>query len=142
MFRHLCPSPARQRPALAAVLLLAAALLWAQLLGLAHGVRHAGLAGPAGHAAHAVQGVPHGQATVAGSAAAQAAPGLLAHLQAPAEEGGECRLYDQLGQGGPLAWPLSLPAWPLPPLAAWAVLLRPVPAPCLAFAARAPPLFR
>lgn len=116
-------TPLRQLPG---VLLLVLALLWAQLLGLAHGVLHAG---PAAHAAQA-------------SASHPPAPGLLAHLLAPAGDEGECRLYDQLGHGVPLLSLPVLPAAALPVLPAWAVLLPLWPQPCAAFAARAPPLSR
>lgn len=114
------PAPSRHLPGL---LLLVLALLWGQLLGLAHGVRHAV---PAAHDAV--------QATVQATGA-----GLLAHLLAPAGDEDECRLYDQLGHGGPLPQlPAAAPA-ALPVLAAWVALpARPLP-PCAAFAARAPP---
>lgn len=121
MSRPYAPVHAPYRHLPAAVLLVLA-LLWAQLLGLAHGVLHA----------------------VPASVAAQAtpAPGLLAHLLAPAGDEGECRLYDQLGHGAPLLpLALTLPSV-LPLLPAWAVLLpRPL-EPCAAFAARAPPRSR
>jgi hypothetical protein len=107
--------------------LLVLALLWAQLLGLAHGVLHA-------HAGHATEAV------------AQARPGpaadLLAHLLAPASDESECRLYDQLGQGGPLPQTPVAPALALPLVPAWVVLQALQPRPCVAFVARAPPTSR
>ncbi len=100
------------------------ALLWAQLLGLAHGVLHS-------HAPHAPQ------------AHAQADPqDLLAHLLAPASDEGECRLYDQLGQGAPLLPASVAPALALPQVPAWVVLQALQPRPCAAFTARAPPVSR
>ncbi len=114
-------APSRHWPG---AVLLVLALLWAQLLGLAHGVLH----GHAGHAPHALS---------------QAAPqDLLAHLLAPASDEGECRLYDQLGQGGPLLTSAVAPALALPLVPAWVVLQALQPRPCAAFAARAPPTSR
>lgn len=127
------PLTTRRHPALSPVLLLVVALLWAQLLGLAHRVLHspqAGMlpavvqvAGSQGHAAHA--------------------PGLLAHLLAPAGDESDCRLYDQLGHADALpAVPLLALALPLPLFLSQAVLAGlclPAPAP---FEARAPPLVR
>lgn len=108
--------------------LLVLALLWAQLLGLAHGVRHTGAAS--------------GQAQVVAVQTA-AAPDLLAHLLAPSGDERECRLYDQLGHGAPLQLQLpSLPAVLPPVLQVWALLPALWPQPCAAFAARAPPLSR
>ncbi len=119
-------TPLRQLPGTA---LLVLALLWAQLLGLAHGVLHA---------------VPAAVTAPGVSVQVQAtpAPGLLAHLLAPAGDEGECRLYDQMGHGAPaLQLAFVLPSV-LPLLPAWAVLLpRPL-EPCAAFAARAPPRSR
>lgn len=127
MSRHSAPARAPFRH-LPGTVLLVLALLWAQLLGLAHGVLHAVPAAPASVAALPAQAIP--------------APGLLAHLLAPAGDEGECRLYDQLGHGVPLLQlALTLPSV-LPVLPAWAVLLpRPLD-PCAAFAARAPPRSR
>ena len=124
-------SPARpqhQYPlrSLPGVMLLVLALLWAQLLGLAHGVLHA-------HVAH------HSPAVLA---QAQPAQDLLAHLLAPASNESECRLYDQLGQGGPLLPVLALPALALPLVPASVVLQALQPHPCAAYAARAPPTSR
>lgn len=110
------------------VVLLVAALLWAQLLGLAHGVLHAGLA---------AQDVVSQRAAAPAAAAPPA--GLLAHLLAPAGDEGQCRLYDQLGHGGPLLQLPLLPAAVLPVLQAWAVLLPQRPLTCPAFHARGPP---
>lgn len=107
------------------VLLLALALLWAQALGLAHGVLHA----HAGHAAPAV-------------VQAQPAQDVLAHLLAPAGDEHQCHLYDQLGQGGPLLPLLAVPALALPLVPAWVVLQALQPHTCAAFAARAPPTSR
>ena len=108
------------------VVLLVLALLWAQLLGLAHGILHA-------HVEHS---------SPAAWAHAQPAQDLLAHLLAPASDESECRLYDQLGQGGPLLPVLAVPALALPMVPAWVVLQALQPRPCAAFAARAPPTFR
>lgn len=107
------------------VLMLVLALLWAQVLGLAHGVLHA-------HAVHATATVVQ----------AQPAQDLLGHLLAPAGDEGKCRLYDQLGQGGPLVPVLALPALALPLVPAWVVLQALQPRSCAAFAARAPPASR
>lgn len=110
--------------------LLVLALLWAQLLGLAHGVLHA-------HDVHTpaaavAQDDGHGHE----------AHGLLAQLLTHASGDSECRLYDQLGHGGPVAAPhIFLPtALPLSPLLPVLQALRP--RPCAAFAARAPPVSR
>jgi hypothetical protein len=108
--------------------LLVLALLWAQLLGLAHGVLHA-------HTGHAPQ-------ETAQHAHGQPAQDLLSHLLAPASDESECRLYDQLGQGGPLLQMPDAPALALPLVPAWVVLQALQPRPCVAFAARAPPASR
>lgn len=125
------PLTTRRRPALSPVLLLVVALLWAQLLGLAHRVLHAPQAGAVSVAAPAAQG--H----------AAHAPGLLAHLLAPAGDESDCRLYDQFGHADALpAVPLLARALPLPLFLSQAVLAGlclPAPAP---FEARAPPLVR
>lgn len=110
--------------------LLVLALLWAQLLGLAHGVLHS-------HDTHAPAAV-----LVQDADHAHEAPGLLGQLLAHAPGDSECRLYDQLGQGGPVvASPIVLPT-ALPLLPAWVVLQALQPRPCAAFAARAPPASR
>jgi len=120
---------ATRRPALGPVLLLVAALLWAQLLGLAHGVLHA----QAGGHAH----------TAARPSVASPAPGLLAHLLAPQPDEADCRVYDQLGQASPVpALPTVAPAVPLPLWFSWALQVRRLPSPCAFFAARAPPASR
>lgn len=114
-----------------ATVLLVLALFWAQLLGLAHGVLHV-------HGVHA----SHAGVTPGHHDHAHGAHGLLAHLLAPADEAGECRLYDQLGQEGPVApSDLILPSV-LPLLPAWVVLQALQPRSCVAFAARAPPASR
>lgn len=106
--------------------LLVFALLWAQLLGLAHGVRHLA---PLAHDTHA--------------AAAHGAPAsLLDHLQDSAGDEGECRLYDQLGHGGPALQRLAASVAALPLVPTWVVLQALLPRPCVSFAARAPPLSR
>lgn len=110
------------------VALLVLALLWAQVLGLAHGVLHAGWA-------------PSGSATELSAPAAPAA-GLWAHLTAPTGDDNDCRLYDQLGHGGPGLQLPALPAAALPLLAAGPVLLPLVRQHCAAFEARGPPLSR
>lgn len=119
---HLKTTPSWHLPG---TVLLVLALWWAQLLGLAHGVLHA-------HAGHAP------------IAAAQAQPAhdLLAHLLAPASDESECRLYDLLGQGGPLPPSALTSALALPLLPAWVVLQAPQPHACVTFAARAPPTSR
>lgn len=121
----------RQRPALSPVLLLVVALLWAQLLGLAHHVLHSPLAGAVPAVAQATQGHE-----------AQA-PGLLAHLLAPDGDESDCRLYDQLGHADALpAVPLLALALPLSLHVSQALITRLfLPAP-VAFEARAPPLAR
>jgi len=122
----------RRRPVLSPVLLLVVALLWGQLLGLAHRVLHSPRAG-----------LPSAVVQVAGAQHAAHAPGLLAHLQAPADDTSDCRLYDQLGHADAmpavpwLALPPVLPLFLAP--ACTARLLLPAPAP---FAARAPPHVR
>lgn len=116
-------TPPRHLPG---TVLLVLALLWAQLLGLAHGVLHAT---PAVHAAQAVERhVPMS--------------GLLAHLLAPSGDDSECRLYDQLGHGAPLLQLPVLPAVVLPALQAWSMLPSLWLQPCTPFSARAPPLSR
>ncbi|MCZ8252282.1 MAG: hypothetical protein O9318_07415 [Hylemonella sp.] len=110
--------------------LLVLALLWAQLLGLAHGVLHSH--DPQAPAVAQVQEHDH----------AHAAHGGLSQLLAHAAGDSECRLYDQLGQGGPVAVShIALPT-ALPLLPAWVVLKALQPRPCVAFAARAPPASR
>jgi hypothetical protein len=110
--------------------LLVLALLWAQLLGLAHGVLHAqDVHAPSTAAAH---DDGHGHE----------AHGLLAQLLAHASGDSECRLYDQLGQGGQVSSPALAPPTALPLLSAWVVLQALQPRPCVAFAARAPPASR
>jgi len=125
------PLTTRRRPALSPALLLVVALLWAQLLGLAHRVLHSPQVGAVPVVAHVVQGhEAH-------------APGLLAHLLAPAGDESDCRLYDQLGHADVLpAMPLLALALPLPLFLSQAVatgLFLPAPTP---FEARAPPLVR
>ncbi|WP_050797413.1 hypothetical protein [Hylemonella gracilis] len=117
-------------------MLLVLALLWAQVLGLAHGVRH--VHAPQAHVQHSPK---------AGDAHMDPAhvepQSLLEHLAAPDGEVQDCRLYDQLGHGGPVAVPLIAAlthASPLTP--AWVVLQALQPRPCVAFAARAPPTSR
>lgn len=108
--------------------LLVLALLWAQLLGLAHGVLHAHVAP---------------SAIASGQTHAHAEPqDLLGHMLAPASDESECRLYDQLGQGAPLLQVPVAPALAAPLVPAWVVLQALQPRPCVAFAARAPPISR
>lgn len=117
------PWPAARRAAGLGLLVLA--LLWAQLLGLAHGVRHAGAA--------AGGSVP---------VAAAAEQGVLGHLAAAADDGPDCRLYDQIGHAGPIAVP---PVWALAlPPQLWRLGQdRSLPAAvCAPYAARAPPSAR
>ena len=122
---HARPLHRHKLRSLPGVVLLVLALMWAQLLGLAHGVLHAH-AGPA--PAALVQ--------------AQPVQDLLSHLLAPASDESECRLYDQLGQGGPVLPALAVPALALPLVPAWVVLQSLQPRLCAAFAARAPPTSR
>jgi len=130
MLRPRAPLKTATRP-LPAVLLLVAALLWAQLLGLAHGVLHAGSAGR-----------DHLAPPAATQVSAAPAAGLLAHLLAPAGDEGQCRLYDQLGHGGPLLQLPVLPAAVLPALQTQLVRLPQPSRPCAAFDARGPPSSR
>lgn len=124
--------PLRQLPG---TVLLVLALLWAQVLGLAHGVLH--------FHAHSMPSLATGLPHEAGHDPEHEGHGLLAHLLAPADDGGECRLYDQLGQeGGPPLQLLTVPSLSLPLIPAWVVLQSVRPRPCVAFAARAPPLSR
>lgn len=110
----------------AGALLLVLALLWAQALGLAHRVLHAGTA-----PATAVE-MPRAADT-----------GPLAHLLGGKVGDADCRLYDQLAHGDAVPLPLApmLPA--VPPLAlavvepAFVFLSF-----CAPFAARAPPAIR
>jgi hypothetical protein len=124
------PLPHLRRPValarrLAGPALLVLALLWAQLLGLAHGVRHAGWANA-------------GAATVA----ATAAQDVWTHLAAAASDSPDCRLYDQIGQGGPAPLPLQAPVDAPPPVWAGAPAQGLPAAVCAAYAARAPPAAR
>lgn len=120
-------------------LLLVLALLWAQMLGLAHGVRH--VHAPHVHAPHPVHQAGDAHAVHASEHAAPQS--LLEHLAAPEGEADDCRLYDQLGHGGPVAVPLIAALTQASPLTpAWVVLQALQPRPCVAFAARAPPLSR
>jgi hypothetical protein len=129
MFRpHTMTRPAFQH--LPGTVLLALALLWAQLLGLAHGVLHSH--DPQAPAVALVQDHDH----------AHEAHGGLSQLLAHAAGDSECRLYDQLGHGGPVAAShIAIPS-ALPLLPAWVVLQALQPRPCVAFAARAPPASR
>lgn len=123
------PTLTRYRQLPGAVVLVLA-LLWVQLLGLAHGVLH-------GHGGHSPAA-----AVTAHAGHAHAEHGLLAHLLAPAGEAGECRLYDQLGLDGPVSPQHIALSSALPLLPAWVVLQALQPSPCVAFAARAPPASR
>lgn len=118
------------RRSLAGTVLLVLALLWAQLLGLAHGVLHV----HEGHVTDIAVAQDHDHV--------HAGSGLLTHLLAHASGDSECRLYDQLGHGGPVqSQAVALPT-ALPLLPAWVVLQALQPRPCAAFAARAPPASR
>jgi hypothetical protein len=90
------------------VLLFAAALLWAQMLGLAHAVLH----GPQAQA-----GVSQPEASALEAADKTPRAGLLGHLLGHADTQGapDCQLWDQLGQtAGLVEVPvLLLPAAPL-----------------------------
>jgi hypothetical protein len=118
-------------------LLLVVALLWAQMLGLAHRVLHA----PTPPAAVSVLAQ-----LVAGAPALEQAvtpTGLLDHLFSPAKGDSECRVYDQLGLADtlPSVAVLSLPE-PVPTTHDTA----PLPADCgsgtVLFEARGPPAVR
>lgn len=137
------PSIRLVRLSLTALLVLA--LLWAQLLGLVHSVRHvhegwAHAAAPGPVRAQTGAALVDAQAAVAH--ARHAAFGVLAHLQTPDGEAQDCRLYDQLGHGGPVSAQFGLQVHALPLVPAWVVLQALQPRPCVAFAARAPPVFR
>lgn len=116
--------------------LLVAAVLWTQMLGLAHRTLH----GVPGAGLHAV--AVSAQSEVAAQAA-KPVKDLLGHLLAPQGDGPECQLYDHLGQPDgllavALALPVGLPSlfWIAPALA------QLVAAPPAAYAARAPPALR
>lgn len=141
---------------------LVLALLWAQMLGLAHRVRHDhGWAVASGHAhAHPVHAAAHpghgqgaGHSAEAGADAARPVHahtdtgadlgvGVWGHLLAPADDAQDCRLYDQLGHAGPVSTPFGLWGHALPQVPAWVVLQALQPRVCVAFAARAPPASR
>lgn len=124
--------------------LLVLALLWAQLLGLAHGVLHVhGLHDVAASAQAHQPGPERAHAHGHDHAGEGHGPhGLLGHLLAPAADEDGCRLYDPLAQDAPAGvQPLALPT-ALPLLPAWVVLQALQPRPCVAFAARAPPVTR
>lgn len=102
------------------------ALVFAQVLGLAHGTLHAAGSGPA-HAASGAPAVgadPHGHGLFEGHAAGDA----------------ECRLLDQLGHADGLAWaaPALAPQGTAPRVAA-APPRSAEPVFFAAYAARAPP---
>lgn len=116
--------------------LLVAAVLWIQMLGLAHRTLH----GVAGTGLHAVSVSPQESTAVSAGKPAQ---DLLGHLLAPQGHGQECQLYDHLGQpDGLLALPLALPA--VLPALRWvaSALAQLAAAPPAAYAARAPPALR
>lgn len=153
-----CPRSGLGRSlALAWVCGLVLALLWSQMLGLVHSVHHVhGLSHASGHGHGA--GDAHGwhaHAVVAPGAVGarhlhpvhvHADPGwvagVLGHLQAPADEVNDCRLYDQLGHAGPVSAPFGLLVHALPLVPAWVVLQSLQPRACVPFAARAPPASR
>ncbi len=125
--------------------LLVLALLWAQMLGQVHSVRHVHegwvhVAAPM--PVRAQTGATPANAQVDIAHAHHAAFGVLAHLQTPDGEAQDCRLYDQLGHGGPVSAQFGLQVHALPLVPAWVVLQALQPRPCVAFAARAPPVFR
>lgn len=149
--RLVCPVPARpcsgSRRSRAWVWGLVLALLWAQMLGLVHSVRH--VHGPAhvpghGHAASATH-PSHAHRAVGGqdlAALAHVSTGVLGHLQVPTEDVNDCRLYDQLGHAGPVSVPFGLRVHALPLVPAWVVLQSLQPRACVPFEARAPPVSR
>jgi len=124
------PALTSRRP-LSPTLVMAFALVWAQMLGLAHRVLHAPPPAAAANSSYAA------------AAGHKPDPGVLAHLLAPAQAESDCRLYDQLGLADTLP---ALPVLGLPvaaPAAALATarlaLAQPV---CAPFEARAPPAIR
>lgn len=122
--------PPRWRQPLA--LLLVLALLWAQLLGLAHRVWHA----PQASAAVAIQETVHGPIQ-------QAPAGLLAHLLGSGQSDPDCRVFDQLAHADSLPTVPALALAALPPIfLAPAPYLRLALAAGAPFAARAPPAAR
>lgn len=132
--------------------LLALTLLWAQMLGLVHGVRHAHGPLPAHVHAHAPH-TPHAHDAHHAHGAHEAheahhrhgPQSLFEHMAASADESDaqDCRLYDQLGQGGPIAFAFLIGLSQTSPIVpAWVVLQALQPRPCVAFAARAPPAAR
>jgi hypothetical protein len=138
---------------------LVLALLWSQTLGLVHSVRHVhglthapshghghGVADAHGRHAHAVDapgevGARHLHAAHVHADLGLGA-GVLGHLQAPAGEVNDCRLYDQLGHAGPVSAPFGLLVHALPLVPAWVVLQSLQPRACVPFSARAPPASR
>ena len=140
-------SPLRLLPG---TVLLVLAVLWAQLLGLAHGVLHVhGWHAPdtahdpaPGHADAHTHGHAHEHAHPHAHAHADGAHGLLAHLLAPAADEEGCRLFDPLAQDVPASAPALVLPSAVPLLPAWVVLQALQPRPCVAFAARAPPVSR
>ncbi len=128
------------------LLLLVPALLLAQALGLAHGVRHAQLAGSHGAAmqAPAVQAATPGDAATSGEAATSAQASADCDDPFGAHDAPTCRLVDQLAHGD-LLGALALPV--LPVLQPPAVLLQALAGLALArwaalFDARGPPASR
>lgn len=95
----------RSLPARALTLLFAAALLWAQMLGLAHAVLH-------GPQAQTVASGPDIHAPELGERVSSGS-GLLQHLlgHADRQDAPDCKLWDQLGQTTAL---LALPLLHLP----------------------------
>lgn len=126
----------RRHPSLGPVLLLAFALLWAQALGLAHGIVH----GPQLSSGHAVSQPSLADASGAGAAVAD---GFLAQLLAGHQGHPDCRVFEQLSHADVLPGVSSpaLPALAPPPAAMDAtasLFIRPI----LPFLARGPPLTR
>lgn len=136
-----CPRPRRgpgRSLAVAWVWGLLLALFWSQMLGLVHSVRHVhGLAHAPGVDIPGEDGGRHLHPVHV-----HADAGVLGHLQAPADDAQDCRLYDQLGHAGPVSAPFGLLVHALPLVPAWVVLQSLQPRACVPFEARAPPVSR
>lgn len=124
----------RTLSARALTLLFAAALLWAQMLGLAHAVLHGPQVQAAGtiHEAHAPDS----------GGGATSRTGLLGHLlgHADRQDAPDCQLWDHLAQATAL---VAVPALLLPQLVPLFLVQAPVPPLAIDFfapyGARAPP---
>lgn len=122
--------------ALAPVLLLACALLWAQALGLAHGIVH----GPQLGSGH---GVAQPAAALASDEGGTVVESFWTRLLAAHQADSDCRVFEQLSHADamPGVPPLALPALaPLSPVIAVAAPL--LISLTLPFQARGPPVTR